>query len=65
MAKEKSKKGGRIEGLKTEFGKIVWPTGTAIRKQTIATILVSIVLGLLIVLIDMVVQYGVDILVNL
>ncbi len=64
MGKEKSKE-KFFSGLKTEFSKIVWPTGSSVAKQTIATVSVSVVLGLLIVLIDMVVQYGVDILVNL
>ena len=64
MAEEK-KKVGRFEALKAEFNKIVWPSGSAVTKQTIATVLVSVVLGLLITVIDMGVQYGVDILMNL
>ncbi len=63
MAEEK--KVGRFEALKAEFNKIVWPSGKAVTKQTIATVLVSVVLGLIITVIDMGVQYGVDILMNL
>ncbi len=63
MAEEK--KVGRFEALKAEFNKIVWPSGKSATKQTVATILVSVVLGLIITVIDMGVQYGVDILMNL
>ncbi len=65
MAEENSKKQGRWESLKAEFSKIVWPTGSSVAKQTTVTIVVSVVLGLIIALIDTLVQYGVDILINL
>ena len=65
MAEEKKNKQSRFEALKLEFSKIVWPSGSSVTKQTIATIVVSVILGLLIALIDTVVQYGVDILMNL
>ena len=65
MAEEKTKKKSRWEALKAEYSKIVWPSGKSVTKQTIATVVVSIVLGLLIALIDMLVQYGVDFLMSL
>ncbi|MCR4611027.1 MAG: preprotein translocase subunit SecE [Lachnospiraceae bacterium] len=65
MADEKKNKQSRFEALKLEFGKIVWPNGSSVAKQTVATVVVSVVLGLIIALIDTVVQYGVDILMNL
>ena len=52
MAEVKEKKQSRFEALKAEFGKIVWPSGKAVTKQTIATIVVSVVLGLIIAAID-------------
>ena len=55
----------RMNGLKTEFGKIVWPDGQTIYKQSVAVILVTILVALLIVFFDMIIQYGVDFLVNL
>ena len=64
MAEEK-KKVSRFEALKSEFQKIVWPSPQSATKQTIATIVVSVVLGLIIALVDTLVQYGVDILINL
>lgn len=66
MAKdENSKLSQRINGLKLEFSKIVWPTGETVYKKSLATLVVSIILGILIAVIDMLVQYGVDFLVNL
>lgn len=55
----------RWNGLKAEFGKIVWPDGTTIYRQSLAVILVSIVVALIIVFFDMVIQYGVNFLTNL
>ena len=65
MADDNKKKQGFFEGVKAEFGKIVWPSGSSVAKQTTATIIVSVVLGLIIALIDSVVQYGMDLIMNL
>ena len=55
----------RINGLKTEFGKIVWLDKKTVGKQTFAVIIVTIIVGAIIAVLDMGIQYGVDILVNL
>ncbi len=55
----------RWDGLVAEFHKIVWPDGQMISKQSIATIVVSVFVALIIVFFDMVIQYGVDFLVGL
>lgn len=52
-------------GLKSEFRKIIWPDKKSLLRQTIAVVVVSLLLGLIIAGIDYVVQYGVDILLNL
>ncbi|MCR5055113.1 MAG: preprotein translocase subunit SecE [Lachnospiraceae bacterium] len=70
MAENQNKAGqGRIqkwaEGVKAEFQKIIWPDGTTTSKQTVSTIVISAILALLIVVFDMVIQYGVDFLVSL
>lgn len=49
-----------FEGLSSEFKKVVWPEKMDIVKQTLSVTAVSIVLGLLIALIDTIVQYGVN-----
>ena len=49
-----------FEGVTAEFKKVIWPDKMEIVKQTITVSVVSIVLGLLIALIDTIVQYGVN-----
>lgn len=55
----------RFAGLKSEFSKIVWPEPRGAWRQTVAVVLASIVIALMIVILDYVIQYGVDFLVNL
>ncbi len=67
MAEGKTKKtwSDRWEGLKTEFRKIAWADRSTVGHQTTAVVIVSVILALIIVCFDMVIQYGVDKLVNL
>ena len=53
------------DDIKTEFDKIVWPTQQTIYRQTLATVVVSIVTAFIIVFVDMLIQHGVDQLVGL
>lgn len=62
---EKAPKTSWFEGLKAEFGKIIWPAKEPLARQTAAVIAVSVVLGLIITILDTFIQYGVDFLVNL
>ncbi|MDD6551846.1 MAG: preprotein translocase subunit SecE [Lachnospiraceae bacterium] len=67
-AKTKTKKKSFSEwwdGIKTEFGKIVWADRKTVGRQTTAVVIISVILGLLIVFFDMVIQYGVDKLIKL
>ena len=41
-----------FDGVKAEFGKIVWPNGKGAFRQSVAVIVISIVAGLIIALID-------------
>lgn len=52
-------------GLKAEFRKIIWPTKSSLIRQTVAVLVSTIVLGLIIAGVDYLVQCGIDILVNL
>ena len=61
--KEKAPKKSWFDG-QAEFRKIIWPDQKSIGKQTAAVLSVSVVLGVLITIIDMIVQYGVDFLVK-
>ena len=68
MGKEKqieTQKSNWFTGLKAEFHKIIWPAKEQLAKETTAVVVVSVILGLIIALLDFIIQYGVDILVNL
>ena len=62
---EKTQKKSWFKGLSREFKKIIWPDKMTVAKQTTAVVVVSVILGAVIALLDFMVQYGVDILVNL
>ena len=61
---EKAKKKSWFKGLKAEFKKIIWPDKKTLVKQTVAVIVCSVCLGILIWMIDVVIQYGIDFLVR-
>ena len=54
-----------LAGLSAEFKKIIWPDNKSLARQTAAVVAVSVVMGLVIALLDFVIQYGVDFLVGL
>ena len=62
---ENAPKTSWFTGLKAEFRKIVWPDQKSVVRQTIAVIAVSVVTGLIIALLDWLIQYGVNFLVGL
>ena len=53
-----------FKGLKAEFKKIFWPDKNTLAKQTVAVVSVSVILGVIISVIDIIVQYGIDLLVR-
>ncbi len=40
------------KGLKAEFGKVIWPDKKTLVKQTIAVVVISVIICLLITLVD-------------
>lgn len=62
---EKTKKPGFFKGVKSEFKKITWPDKKSLLKQTIAVVVTTIVLGILIGALDIVIKYGVRFLTTL
>ena len=60
---EKKSMSQRFAGLKTEFS--IWPDGSSVGKQTVAVVATSVVVAFIIVILDYVIQYGVDFLVKL
>ena len=62
---DKAPKTSWFTGLKAEFNKIIWPDKQSLARQTTAVVAASVVLGLIIALLDFIIQYGVDFLVGL
>ena len=61
---EKSLKKNWFDGLKAEFKKITWPDKEMLLKQSVAVVGISIALGAIIAVLDMVLQYAIDFLVK-
>ena len=62
---DKTPKTSWFHGLKQEFKKISWTDRKSVVKQTIAVVSVSVVVGLIIAVLDWIIQYGVDFLLGL
>lgn len=58
MADEAKK--SRLKGLKAEFKKITWPDKESAFKQSVVVVIISVVVGVLIALMDYVIQFGVN-----
>lgn len=47
-------------GLKAEFKRIIWPSKQSVVKQTVVVAVITAILGILISIIDNIVQFGLD-----
>ena len=56
--RKKSEKTGFLTTVKAEFGKIIWPNKQSLARQTIAVVVCSVVLGLVIFGLDMAINAG-------
>ncbi|MBQ2641493.1 MAG: preprotein translocase subunit SecE [Lachnospiraceae bacterium] len=66
--KDKAKQAGAgvfFKGVRTEFGKIIWPGRDTMVKQLIAVVCVTVVAALLIAVIDFGAQNLIDVLVKI
>lgn len=59
-SKDKQPKTSFWQGIQSEFKKISWPDKKTIGKQAAVVTAVSVVTGLVIALVDVVLQYGID-----
>lgn len=48
-----------FKGVKSEFKKISWPDRPTLFKESLAVIVISVVLSLVIALLDLVIKYGI------
>lgn len=62
---EKTAKPGFFKGVKAEFKKISWPDRQSTFKQSVAVVVISIVVGVIIAILDLIVKYGVDFLTSI
>ena len=60
----KTQKKSWFKGLQAEFRKIIWPDKNTLAKQTTAVVAVSVILGALIAVIDVILRYGIDLLIK-
>lgn len=63
--KAKAPKKSWFKGLKAEFKKIVWADKKTLVKETIVVVIVTILLGLLIAVLDLGIQFGVNFLTSI
>ena len=55
-----SKKKSRLQGLKAEFRRIIWPDKEMITKETTAVVVSTVILGIIIALLDLLIKTGLD-----
>ncbi len=60
---EKKSIGQWYRGLVAEYKKISWPDRETLKRETVTVTVVSILLGVIIAMLDMVIQYGIHFLV--
>ena len=60
----KTQKKSWFKGLQAEFKKVIWPDKKTRARQTTAVVAVSVILGALIAVSDVILRYGIDFLVK-
>ena len=55
-----SKKKSRLQGLKAEFRRIIWPDKETLTKETTAVVVSTVILGIIIALLDLLIKTGLD-----
>ncbi len=62
---EKQKGPSFFQGVKAEFKKVVWPDRQSTLKQSVAVVIISVIVGAVIAILDYVIQYGVHFLTSI
>ena len=62
--KTKKQKKSWFKGLKADFKKIVWPDQKSLTKETAAVVIVSVVVGVIISVVDLIARFGIEFLVK-
>lgn len=56
--KEKKQKKSWFKGLKAEFSKVIWPDRKSLTKETVSVLFVSVLLGGIIFVVDLLIRFG-------
>ena len=64
VSNEKAPKKDFVSGLKAEFNKIIWPDKETLTKQTVAVVASTVVLGIVIAVLDLIVKFGLNIVIG-
>ena len=62
--KAKKQKKNWFKGLKAEFSKIIWPDRQSLTKETVAVLAVSVLLGVITSVVDLIVRFGIEFIVK-
>ena len=62
---QKVKKPSKFSQIKAEFKKIIWPDKQTAAKRTVAVVVISVILGVIIAILDFIFMYGIDFLISL
>lgn len=57
---DKTRKNGFLAGVKSELKFVKWPTKAALIRDTSAVLVISVLLGAVISLVDVVIKFGID-----
>lgn len=60
----KAKKPSWFKELKAEFNRIIWPTKERIAKETAVVVICAIIIGVIVAVLDVGIQYGIQALVG-
>ncbi|MBE5968184.1 MAG: preprotein translocase subunit SecE [Lachnospiraceae bacterium] len=58
---EKTPKKSWFKGLKAEYKKIVWPDKESLTKQSVAVVIVTVILGVIISALDALIELGIGV----
>ena len=62
---EKPKKKSWFKGLKAEFKKIIWPDKKSLARESAAVVASAVALGIIIKVLDVIINYGIEFLMSL
>ena len=65
MSEKKTQKKSWFKGLKAEFKKIIWPDKKSLARESAAVVASAVALGIIIKVLDVIINYGIEFLMSL